>query len=93
MATIVKKYRILDYSLLSDEELLLKASYFLSKEYKNVSGPLDSKYLLRMFSNSLNLYNIFEELTSRYPEINESLDFEASLAVLMDKNKINASKN
>lgn len=91
--TTIKKYRIVDYSQLEDAALLQEAAKFIKKEVIVVNSKVDHKYLMKTFSNAINLYNIFEELFKRHPQMKDSIDFESELEEIIKKNSINASKN
>lgn len=91
--TIVKKYRIVDYSQLSNLELVLKFEYLSKKGRQNAEKKLDHKYVTQQFSVMLNLHNIMQELYSRFPQLKNAIDFDGEISDILEKNQINASKN
>ena len=91
--TIVKKYRILDYSKLSNIELLEKFQYFNLKQKTLYKKRIDHKYVKELFSVMLNLHNIMEQFYLRNPELKDSIDFDAEVNEIIAKNAINAIKN
>jgi hypothetical protein len=91
--TIVKKYRIEDYSRMSNLELLKKFKYFNKKQKELSNKRLDHKYVKEQFSVMLNLHNIMEQFYLRNPELKDSIDFDAEVNEIIKNNAINASKN
>lgn len=91
--TTVKKYRILDYSKLSDENLINRLDFFDKKLDDFKKSRFHHASIKNYFSIILNAYNIIDEITNRYPEFKDRIDFEGELRAIIKNNAINASKN
>ena len=60
--TTVKKYRITDYSQLSDNDLLKQLQYFIDKAEKIGDKKYDHKSIKLFFSLFLNFNSLTEEV-------------------------------
>lgn len=91
--TAIKKYRITDYSQLSDDDLFKQMDYF-SKKFDSVTEKrMNSALIMNMFSIFLNLYNLSQEIFRRYPQFREAIDFKGAIDEILKKNGIKASQN
>lgn len=91
--TVIKKYRIIDYSSLTDEELNERMKFFEKKFDDYNAAPMNHNLVKNMFSIFLNLYNLTEEMFRRYPDFKNRIDFQGAMDEIIEKNSINASKN
>ena len=92
-STIVKKYRIFDYSKMDLDDLMEHLDFFYKKVEVIQSKKMDHKFIKNHFSLFLNLYNITEELFKREPSFKDRIDFEGAIQDILNKNSINANKN
>lgn len=88
--TTVKKYRITDYSQLSNSELAEQLQYYMSKIEEMNKKLMDINYAKVQFSIYINLHNLTDEIFKRIPEHKrEQLNFE----LMMEDLAQNPNKN
>lgn len=91
--TTIKKYRITDYSQLSDDYLFEQMEYF-SKKFDSVTEKrMNNALIMNMFSIFLNMHNLSQEIFRRYPQFRDTIEFNGEIDEILKKNSIKASQN
>lgn len=91
--TTVKKYRITDYSQLTDVQLLEQLRYFLKRGDEVFTEPYNRFTIKKNFSLFLNLNSLSEEMFARNPKLMEEIDFQGALEKMLENNSINPIDN
>lgn len=91
--TIIKKYRITDYSQLSDDDLVKQIIYFKQKLESETESKLTHDSMRKMFSLFLNLHNLSQEIFKRAPGLKDKIDFDGDLEEIFKVNSITKNQN
>ena len=91
--TTVKKYRITDYSQLTDVQLLEQLEYFMDKTEEVQKETYNHMTIKKAFSLFLNMENLTNELFIRNPKLMEEIDFQGALEKMLENNSINPIDN